>query len=177
MPRRVDADPHVVLRLEVRERRARLDRVRDALLDVVDLDLQVHHHLLVARAGRPDGAHVPLLGLEVQRVTAARRLEDDPAGSFRASRPAEQSAVEVRERVGVGRVDVGPGHGQPWHPGHPLVKVSSSSVVVSWVLPAARTNTSDFTGPVSGAVQVLTRTLVLKLPTFIASTMSTVVAW
>src|SRR2546421_610418 len=47
---------------------------------------------------------------------------------------------------------------------------------MSWVLPAARTNTSDCTGPVSGAVQVFSRTLVLKLPTFMARTVSTTVA-
>jgi hypothetical protein len=96
MTRGVEADPHIILGLEVRERPARLDRVRDARLEVVHLDLQVHHHLLVARTGRPDRAHVPLLGLEVQRVTAARRLEDDPAGFVRAGRPAEEPAVEVR---------------------------------------------------------------------------------
>ena len=34
MPCRVEADPHIVLRQEVRERRTGLDRVRDARLEV-----------------------------------------------------------------------------------------------------------------------------------------------
>src|SRR6185369_5224389 len=62
---------------------------------------------------------VTRLGLEVQRpatclVTGAR-LDHDPARLFRARRPAEQAPVEIRERVGVRRVDIGPGHGQPGH--------------------------------------------------------------
>ena len=89
------------------------DRMRDARLEVVDLDLQVHHHLLVARACLPHRARVALLGLEVQALAAVRRPQDHPAGFFRAGRPAKEAAVEVREHVGVGRVDGGPGHGQP----------------------------------------------------------------
>src|SRR6201982_2011883 len=99
MSRGIKADPHVLLRLESGQRRTLRYRVRDARLEVVDLDLQVHHHLLVAGAGRAD---VTWLGLEAQRpasclVTGAR-LNHDPARFFRARRPAEQAPVEIRER-------------------------------------------------------------------------------
>jgi hypothetical protein len=111
MPGRVEADPYIVLGLELGERRALGDRVADARRQVVDLDLQVHHHLLVVRAGGPDGPDVPRFGLEVQALPAARRPQYHPAGFFGAGRPAEEPTVEVGERVGVGRVDVDPGHG------------------------------------------------------------------
>ena len=55
----------------------------------------------------------------------------------------------------------------------PLVNVSSRSVVISLALPAASTDTWDFTGPTAGAAQVFTSTLVPNLPTFVDSTMST----
>ena len=107
MSRGIEADPHVLLWLESGQRRALRYRVRDARLEVVDLDLQVHHHLLVTGSGWPDGTDKTRLGLEAQRpatclVTGAR-LDHDPAGLFRACRPAEQAPVEIRERVGVRR--------------------------------------------------------------------------
>jgi hypothetical protein len=114
---RIQADPHVVLGLEVRQGSALGQRVRDPGLQVIDLDLQVHHHLLLSRAGRPDRADVARFGLEVQSVAAAGRAEDHPAGFLGSRRPAQQPAIEVRERVRVGRVDVGPGERQRrlWH--------------------------------------------------------------
>src|SRR5689334_1938954 len=119
MSRGIEADPHVLLRLESGQRRALRYRVRDARLEVVDLGLQVHPRLLVSWSGPPDGTDVSRLGVEAQRpatrlVTGAW-LDHDPARLFRARRPAEQAPVEIRERVGVRRVDIGPGHGQLRH--------------------------------------------------------------
>jgi hypothetical protein len=114
MPGWVQADPDVVLRLVLWERRAHGDRMRDPGHQVVDPDLQVHHHLLVTRPGRPDGADVTRLGLEVKAGPAARRPEYHPAGFLRNRDPAEESAVEVRERVSIRPVDVRTGKRQPW---------------------------------------------------------------
>jgi hypothetical protein len=110
----VQADAHVVLGLEVGQRRALGHRVLHRGRQVVDLDLQVHHHLLVARAGRPGRADVARLGLEVQRVSAVRRAQDDPARFLDPRGPAQQPPVEAGQRVRVGRVDVGPGDRQSW---------------------------------------------------------------
>jgi hypothetical protein len=115
MPGRVEADPHIVLRLVAGERRALRDRVRDACLQVVHPDLQVHHHLLVTRSGGPGRPGIALLSLEIQRVTGPWRPQDYPARFLQAGRPAQEPTVEVRERVGVRRVNVRPGEGQPWH--------------------------------------------------------------
>ena len=52
--------------------------VRAGRLQVLDLDVQVHAHLRVARAGRPDRAHVRLLGLERQPRAAVGRAQLDP---------------------------------------------------------------------------------------------------
>jgi 6-phosphogluconate dehydrogenase (decarboxylating) len=114
MPGRIEADSHVVLGLELRERGALGDRVRRGLFQVIDLDLQVHHHLLVAGRGRPDRGRVLGFGLEVQRQAAAGRPEDHPVGLLDSRGPAEQPPVEVRERVGVGGVDVDAGDRQAW---------------------------------------------------------------
>src|SRR6266852_70026 len=46
---RVEVHPDVLLRLELRERRARGYRVRPGLGQVINFDVQVRHHLLVAR--------------------------------------------------------------------------------------------------------------------------------
>ena len=60
---RIEAHPHVRLRLEVGHPRAARHRVRHGRVQVVDPDLEVHLHLLVARSGRPDWWHMPLFGL------------------------------------------------------------------------------------------------------------------
>jgi NADPH:quinone reductase len=56
--RRVVAHPHVFLRLELGEGRAALDRVGDAGRQVVDRDVDAHHHPLTALGGRPDRGNV-----------------------------------------------------------------------------------------------------------------------
>ena len=56
MPRGIEADPHVLLRLEGGQRRALRDRVRDARLEVVDADLQVQ--LPAARLVKESSAEV-----------------------------------------------------------------------------------------------------------------------
>ena len=55
MPRRIEQHPHGLLRLEAGERRTELDRMPDGGRQVTDLDVQVHHHLLLPLRGRPDG--------------------------------------------------------------------------------------------------------------------------
>ena len=47
VPGRVQVDPHMFLRLEICQYGAGLYRVLPGLLEIVDLDVEVHHHLLV----------------------------------------------------------------------------------------------------------------------------------
>ena len=51
----VQVDPHMVLRLVLGQHRARRQRVGAGSAQMADFDVQVHHHLLIARAGRPPG--------------------------------------------------------------------------------------------------------------------------
>lgn len=54
----------VILRLECRKRRARVHCKYDAGFEVVDLDVEVHLHLLVAGLRRPNRRDVIHLELE-----------------------------------------------------------------------------------------------------------------
>ncbi len=58
MAGRVEVDPDVVLRLVVGERRAGRDRVRVGHLQILDLNVQARHHLLIPRTSRPHRAHI-----------------------------------------------------------------------------------------------------------------------
>ena len=63
---RVEADPDVRLRLVRDHLRTAPLRPRDRLGQVVDLDVEVDLHRLVAGTGRPDRRHVRVLALEAQ---------------------------------------------------------------------------------------------------------------
>ena len=62
----VEEDPDVLLGLEVGQDRPGGGGVGSGGLQVVDLDVQVQLHLLIARPGRPGGPDVRLLELERQ---------------------------------------------------------------------------------------------------------------
>lgn len=64
VPGRVEVDPHVLLRLELGQHSPRRDGVRTTDLEIVHLDVQVHHHLLIAGTSRPDRPDLRFLGLE-----------------------------------------------------------------------------------------------------------------
>lgn len=90
MPGRIKKDPDVLLRLEGRQRRAASGRVRTVSLKVVNHDVQVHHHLLVARTGRPHRRDMVGLQLEGQASAATRIGQRHPVRLIGPHRPAEQ---------------------------------------------------------------------------------------
>ena len=51
MPYRIPVNSPIILRLEVRRHSPRRDRVLPGFIKIVDLDVQVQHHLLVLRVG------------------------------------------------------------------------------------------------------------------------------
>jgi hypothetical protein len=55
MAGRVEQDPHVLLRLELGQRRPQRHRVLGRSLEVGDLEVEVQLHLRVAGTGRPYG--------------------------------------------------------------------------------------------------------------------------
>ncbi len=57
-------DPHVRLGLDLRQLGAEALRVGDGRIEIVDLNVEVHHRPLVDRNGRPDRPHVVLGELE-----------------------------------------------------------------------------------------------------------------
>ena len=71
MAGRVEQDPHVILRLELGQRRPQRHRVLGGSLEVGDLEVEVQLHLRIAGTARPDGPDVVLLGLESPRLTGA----------------------------------------------------------------------------------------------------------
>ena len=62
----VEHHADVVLGLVLGERCARLDCPGDSDIEVVDLDVEVDHHLLLTGNGRPSGWLVVLLPLELE---------------------------------------------------------------------------------------------------------------
>ena len=78
MPCRIQVDPHIILRLEVRQHGARRDRLLPGFLKIVDLDIQVHHHLLVLRVGGPRRPDVVILKLETEGYPTIGIGQGDP---------------------------------------------------------------------------------------------------
>ena len=72
MPGRVEVDLDVILRLVVGQHRSGRHCMRTGGAEVGHGDVEVHRHLLVARPGRPDRAHVLRLGLKRQAGSALR---------------------------------------------------------------------------------------------------------
>jgi hypothetical protein len=66
---RIVVNPNVALRLMLGQDRADGDGMRAGLLEVLDLDVEMHHHLLVFGVGRPRRADVGVLKLEGEADT------------------------------------------------------------------------------------------------------------
>ena len=89
VPRRVVEHPHVFLRLELGHGGAALDGVGDAGREVVDRDVDVHHHPLAAFRGRPDRRSVPGRLVEAQVGRGAGDLDGGTVRLPHRHRPAE----------------------------------------------------------------------------------------
>jgi hypothetical protein len=95
-----------------RQLRTDADSVGDRLVQVVDLDLQVHRHLRPARLGRPHRTDVVRLGLEaevVPGVLGGRDAGAVPVGVL-VELPVEQAGVKAGKFLGVRGVQ---GHAPP----------------------------------------------------------------
>src|SRR5215472_15501391 len=100
----VKVDANIVLRLIPGQDRAGGDRVLACCCQVLDGDIKMYLHLLIARAGRPHGRRVLRLGLERQAGAAVVGTQLHPAGLILLHLPAQQTAVEVGQRACIGRV-------------------------------------------------------------------------
>ena len=80
MAGRVEQDPHVLLRLELRHGRPQRCRVLGRSLEVGDLEVEVQLHLRIAGTARPDGTDVVLLGLETEVDGRVRHPDRAPVG-------------------------------------------------------------------------------------------------
>ena len=105
MTGRVDEHPDVGLRLVLGDAGAEGDGVRGRLLEVVDQEVEVQHHLLVTGSARPPRRHVRRLAGERQGRATRGGLQCHPVRLVGADRSAEQADVEVGELVGVGAVE------------------------------------------------------------------------
>ena len=86
------------------------DGVGDRRVEVVDLDLEVDHLVLLTGLLRPHRRAVPLLGLDQQVRAAGRIPQGDPAGTVAGGLlVSEQAAVERGELLGIDAVDAHPG--------------------------------------------------------------------
>src|SRR5436190_7508582 len=113
MAGRVEAHPHVFLRLVLGERRTAVERVPDRLIEVVAADVEVHHHLLVSRTGRPRRPSVVVLGLAGDPDLPAGRPQQHPVLLLGDDRPLEQPRVEARQLTRIGSAEVDGGEGEP----------------------------------------------------------------
>ncbi len=76
------------------------------LLEVFDLDVEMHHHLLVFGVGRPRRADIGVLKLEGEADTTTVGIgQRDPLRFVGPDLPPEQSGVETGQLPRVGRVE------------------------------------------------------------------------
>ena len=103
MTGRIKEDANVRLGLMGRDRCSQSQRVGDSCVEIVHLEVKVHHRALVAVFWWPD-----------RRLISGRRLKDEvdrPLGSrhdggsrfFVDNRPLQQLRIKAAQRGGVGR--------------------------------------------------------------------------
>ena len=107
----VDHHPDPGLRLVLGQPCPGRDGVGDRRVEVVDLDLEVDHLVLLTGLLGPHRGAVPLLSLDQQVGAAGRIAQRDPAVAV-ASRlfVSEEAAIEAGQLLGVGAVDA---HARP----------------------------------------------------------------
>ena len=77
----IEHDSHVRLGLDLRELGAEARGVGDGPIEIVDLNVEVHHRPLLARHGRLDRSDVVLSELEHHEHRFLGRLQNRGAGS------------------------------------------------------------------------------------------------
>ena len=115
---RILHNPYVFLWLELGKRGAEGDRPLDARRQVVHGNVEVHHHLLCASLGRPDGRDVVWLRLERQAGSSTRRLHLRPVRLIRDQVPSEELRVEARKRLRILRPQYRGGDSHRWFHNH-----------------------------------------------------------
>ena len=95
MSGRIVVDPNVGLRLMLGQDRADGNGMSAGLLEVFDLDVEMHHHLLVFGVCRPRRADVGVLKLECEADTTVGIGQRDPLRFVGSDLPPEQSGVET----------------------------------------------------------------------------------
>jgi hypothetical protein len=132
--RRIEQHPDVVLRLMLGESRTHLERVGNRGLQVADLDIEMHHHLLTTWHGGPHGRHELRRGLNRQIGDPFRRRKGDEVGLLPVDSPAQHPRIEMRQGTGVGGIE--------HHP--PIVTFRSSSHASMMPYQAERSTPPEF---------------------------------
>ena len=98
---RVEMDPDVVLGLVIGEARAAIPGMRAAGFEVVYPNLEMHHHLLLARFSGPDGRNVYVFYVERQSNSSLWIWQLYPVSLVDGDGPSQQSFVEAGECGGI----------------------------------------------------------------------------
>ena len=99
---RVDHHPHQLLRLIRGFPGTSGKRMGYRFVQIVNLEVEVDHHLLFRGIARPDGWHEVGLGGESQSHAAVGGTQRYPVGLVLPVRTTEQPSVEGSEDVSVG---------------------------------------------------------------------------
>jgi len=97
MARRVEVDADVLLGLIAGQGCPVGDGVLACGCQILDGDIKMHLHLLIARPGRPYRRLVLRLGLERQASATVGGPQFYPARLVLLHRPAQQPAIEIRQ--------------------------------------------------------------------------------
>ncbi len=97
MTSRVEVDANAVLWLEVSECCPDGERVRSALVQIVNMNIQVQHLLLLPESFRPYRGSIVRLGLKRQASSPLGTPEQDPVRLAPFHLPPKELSIEVRE--------------------------------------------------------------------------------
>jgi hypothetical protein len=98
----VQVDANVILRLALGQDRSGGDRVLTCCCQILDGDIEMHLHLLIAGPGRPHGGTYTGSVWKDRPAPPSRERRVTQPGSSCSVSPAEQTAVEVRQRARIG---------------------------------------------------------------------------
>src|SRR5215218_11087542 len=92
---RIVVNPNVALRLMLGQDRADGYGMGTGIFEVFDLDVEMHHHLLVIGVGRPRRADIGVLKLEGEADTTVGIAQRDPLRFVGPDLPSEQSLIKA----------------------------------------------------------------------------------